>query len=377
MIIKNNISIVNWGISLAFFQLLLSGCGADCNTQNVCQLKGTQLLDEKDYSSAVKYFEKGCELGMGRSCYSAGLLYNSDKLGKEDTNTALEFYEKSCSLDNALGCTSAGAVYEKMKSGQTFAQEYYKKGCELKDFRACYLLGMANLQGKTPGKDDISVGLKYLDQACQIELVDSDEAFANNLLTSFSQGDVCWQAGAINQLMGQEQQAVNFYIKSCDQKNEDSCKELGSMLVNGGMNVNENLLTHFTNKCRVAKDPHACRILGDWADSLNMKDTYSTSRIIYGLACEYGDTEMCYRLGKEYSSKNDDIKAFTYYMFGCNAEHSDSCIAAGELAAFFGDKNGAADFYQKGCTLGNQTSCSRFKLFSEDKEKSDKSTTDR
>ena len=366
MIKKNNV-FFNWSISLILFSSVLSGCGTDCNTQNECQLKGTQLLSEKDYSHAIKYFEKGCELGMGRSCYFVGLLRNSGELGKEDKDSALGFYEKSCDFGIALGCTSAGLIYEKIELGRSFALDYYRKGCELKDFRSCYLLATTNLSEKDPIKDNISIDLKYLDQACHIEFTQADEIIVNNLLPSLRQADICWQAGSLNLLLRNELQAIKSYIKSCDQKNEEACEGLGKVLVNSGENTNEifsNIRTFFNNKCRVAQDKQACIFLGDWVSSIKIENSSSVARELYGLACEYGDAKTCYKLGRDYSYSNNDKEAIRYYELGCLAKHPDSCTAAGELS--FGSKKMAAEFYQKGCALGDKVACSRCKLLSDD-----------
>ena len=92
----------------------------------------------QDYSKAVKYYSKGCELQDGKACRLLGAMY-----------------------DNGQGVTQDHAR----------AAEYYSKGCQLQDGGACY--GLGTLYGAGQGVPyDPARAMDYLDKACKLPGVD-------------------------------------------------------------------------------------------------------------------------------------------------------------------------------------------------------------
>ncbi|WP_269202875.1 tetratricopeptide repeat protein [Helicobacter pylori] len=67
-------------------------------------LLGIKSYEKQDFSKARKYFEKACDLNIGRGCGAlGGLYYNGDGV-KQDSKKATALFEKACKLGYQLAC---------------------------------------------------------------------------------------------------------------------------------------------------------------------------------------------------------------------------------------------------------------------------------
>ncbi|GEM_PF-6635455 len=85
-----------------------------------------------DQLAPLTYFEKGCELKDGKSCYALDRVYKKLNQKKE----SLDLLEKSCEYDFAMGCYQLGEINYSNKNFLK-AVENYEKGCSLGLKKSC------------------------------------------------------------------------------------------------------------------------------------------------------------------------------------------------------------------------------------------------
>lgn len=122
-------------ISLFFVILLFTGC----STENDFQ-KGANAYKKQDYKTALKYFQKACDAGIGSGCWVTGTMYYSGKGVERDEFKVVEFQEKACDAGDARGCFVLGHRYQngaKVKQSTEKALEYFGKACDMKHPDAC------------------------------------------------------------------------------------------------------------------------------------------------------------------------------------------------------------------------------------------------
>lgn len=96
--------------------------------------KGFQAAHNKDYASALSFFEKGCSLNDGPACSNLGLLYWKGLGVLPDYPTAQKYFEKACKIGNAHGCANLGLFYERgigVAYDLDKAEAYAKLACDL------------------------------------------------------------------------------------------------------------------------------------------------------------------------------------------------------------------------------------------------------
>lgn len=79
--------------------------------------------------------------------------------------------------------------------------------------------------------------------------------------------------------------------------------------------------------------------------------------------CQLGDEPLCARLAKLYLRPSvghyDQAKSLSQYKQGCERSYFPSCMALGDQFASAKDILNAANWYHKGCELGDQPLCVR------------------
>ena len=136
--------------------LLLFVLGVDSNAalQRHCStVNGKDVcvyLDEKENSALNKIrkqkeslsnIEYSCNSGNGINCSSLGWNYEYGVNGyTKDYSKAVHFYRKACELDNGVGCNNLGVLYSKgegVKKNVPMARIYYDKACKLNNPTGC------------------------------------------------------------------------------------------------------------------------------------------------------------------------------------------------------------------------------------------------
>ena len=114
-----------------------------CDEKN-CNQIGFAYDKAKDFQQAAKYFTKGCDLNISKSCGNLGNLYYNGESVKKDFAEAFKFYQKACSLDYGQSCNNIADLYEKgqgVEQNLAMALEFYEKACEFNEALACLTMG--------------------------------------------------------------------------------------------------------------------------------------------------------------------------------------------------------------------------------------------
>lgn len=124
-----------------------------CDTGNIASActklgemyyKGDQMA--QDLSKAVRYYERGCDLGDDTACNNLAVMYVSGAGGGQDEGVrrdygrAHEFFRRACNIDNAMACRNLASLYETGRGVDVDydqARAYYTKACNLGDASGC------------------------------------------------------------------------------------------------------------------------------------------------------------------------------------------------------------------------------------------------
>ena len=102
----------------------------------------------QDYSKALQYRKKACNLGDAFACAGAGSAYFFGEGTKKDYKLAKSYFEKSCEMESGIGCGMLGAMYHNgdgVKKNLSKAKELYGKACDLGEQAGCDKYKMLNM----------------------------------------------------------------------------------------------------------------------------------------------------------------------------------------------------------------------------------------
>jgi len=127
-----------------------------------------KIIDE-DPKEGIKFAERKCSEGSGKSCLNLGMLYHTGKFVEKNIKEAINYYDKACNakIGDAISCEVLMTMYDDgkdVKMDKLKAAVYMKKGCDLGDCVACY--NFANFNYYT--MKDKSKAAQYYKKACDI-----------------------------------------------------------------------------------------------------------------------------------------------------------------------------------------------------------------
>lgn len=197
--------------------------GCEGGIADICLVLGMKyeikyLTDEDPNTrdKTLEIFRKGCSLKGGASCYHAG-KFSIDAFKEPDYSQAMTFYKKACDLGESRGCTALDDLYAQghtiNKRYEGFAKKLAKE-CRDGDGRACYNLGA--VYAKDIGDYKAKLVRKYYEKACDL-----------------GDGQGCFNLGTMNQSTGEREIAAKYYQKACELGNKPGCaiaKTMGKTL---------------------------------------------------------------------------------------------------------------------------------------------------
>ena len=105
---------------------------------------------KQDYSKALQYHKKACDLDWADSCGLVGSAYYLGKGTKEDLALAKSYFEKSCKMESEIGCYGLGEIYQfgnGVPQNLSKAKELFGRACDLGEQKGCNAYKMLNEQG--------------------------------------------------------------------------------------------------------------------------------------------------------------------------------------------------------------------------------------
>ena len=133
-----------------------------------CNAVIAKIINE-DPKEGIKFAERKCSEGSGKSCLNLGMLYHTGKFVEKNIKEAINYYDKACNakIGDAISCEVLMTMYDDgkdVKMDKLKAAVYMKKGCDLGDCVACY--NFANFNYYT--MKDKSKAAQYYKKACDI-----------------------------------------------------------------------------------------------------------------------------------------------------------------------------------------------------------------
>ncbi|CAG5131796.1 unnamed protein product [Candidula unifasciata] len=123
-----------------------------CFSYGQCLLTGKGVPEKKpDLTSALKYYEKSCDMDSSKGCFVSALLRLSSDVGAEkNTEKAIVHLSKACSLKDGEACFKLSSLYltgNLVAKDLNQAYQLAKAGCELDHFMACNNLSLMYRHG--------------------------------------------------------------------------------------------------------------------------------------------------------------------------------------------------------------------------------------
>ncbi len=167
---------------------------------------------EKQARAALGYLTKGCEMGSGFACDSAGDLMRDKDYKVVDVPAALKSYDRGCSLGYGTACYSLARVHfvgDLVPADATKGLGLLLKACQAANADECEELGSIYAKGKYGVTADTEKAYRYRRRACEL----------NTLW--------CADAARDGVKAGKETEAFQLADRGCKGDDDESCVLLG------------------------------------------------------------------------------------------------------------------------------------------------------
>lgn len=133
-------------------EALVSWLGKSCMLGNETSCMRTATLDRSD--DRVRWVEEACRLGRMDACLDAAERRQNGNGVPVDMKLALQNYQAACRLSNAPSCFRAAKI---LRSGDGVKADPKAAAvsCQMRQTRACAILGDLYLSGEGVDKDDV------------------------------------------------------------------------------------------------------------------------------------------------------------------------------------------------------------------------------
>ena len=129
---------------------------------------------QTDGQTAMNYAYRGCSVSNTdgkQACFIAGWLASGNLGFEKDVTSALSFFERGCAMGDGMSCTNGGIVVqseEGLETGAEKALSLYKKGCEKEEANGCYMV--AQVMARQGRHMD---GYPWAKKSCDLKLEDA------------------------------------------------------------------------------------------------------------------------------------------------------------------------------------------------------------
>lgn len=215
--------------------------------------------------------------------------------------------------------------------------------CEENNATACFKMGVYFFKGEEIKKDN-NKSFEFFHKACDLN--------ATNvcLRLAMSYEDEEHQRYDINK-------SIKLYNQICILNDPRACDALGHLYAKGNktLKVDDNLsVKYFMKTCELAD--YTCeKIAVAYEIGKGLKQNTHNAIKFYEKACDNNVTQSCSKLGRIYLDQNDSQKAAVVLSKACEAKDGWSCAQLGNIS----ENNSSVMFYDKACSYGSRTSCSK------------------
>ena len=242
----------------------------------------------KNYSNALKFSEKSCNLNSAEGCLTLANSYWYGEYVSKNMSKAIEYLDKSCTLKNTNACAGLAYAYQSgqgVEKNHNKAIEIYKKNCNDGSLNSCKNLGKIYLKG----------------QGISINYSKAKELFQKSCDLGLSRG--CHYLGD----MYRKGQGVSIdyykvsdlYQKSCNLGDSNSCNELAFIYMNGkGISKDETKAVKLLQQaCNIGNLENSCNNLAVmYKDGRGVTKDRVKAKEIFKKSCSLGSEPACWFL---------------------------------------------------------------------------------
>jgi TPR repeat protein len=369
--------------------ILASLCEA--GAAQACSEIGLYVYKLKDFKTARKAFDKGCQLGHADSCRKLGVALFKGDLGQKNPKQAFAHFKRACLLGNVEACKSAAGNMVKEAPETVDMGEVIDLAivmCSYGNAQACAEAGR-HLLFVQDTRIDVSLGSQLYERACQTgEDTGCFLSMAGNLLSERANKNTelaiaefdglckkglalaCYSWGMLGTLhksKANHEDLAGAVSKACEQGLAQACVARTS--VHGTWEIPE-----LKPDEALALNKRACE-LGHGAGCRNVAmgqargDSAERFASLHTLArgCRHKDSKSCLGLAQRYAKGDDapeaDTKARALLRVACEQGLAEGCFHLGvfleEGRGGEVDENLAKILRQRACRAGYEAACSK------------------
>lgn len=145
----------------------------------------------KDFKTAAAMFKSNCDdQKYGHSCLKYANMSYIGKGCEESQETALNYYKKGCELNNYKSCVHGGAILTAQSEKHT-KDDYIEglklleKGCDGRFGLSCYFMGCIYLAGSEYISKDLNKAFTLTKKACDLGIAQA----CANVSIMYTKGD--------------------------------------------------------------------------------------------------------------------------------------------------------------------------------------------
>ena len=308
---------------------------------------------EKNYKTAVKYYQFAIDLKHAVAMNNAAHLYEDGGYGLEkDIDKAIELYKMAVALGNETAMINLGLLYEELDNREE-AFKYFQIAANYQNTKGQFYVAVYYDNGFL-GEPNYKLAFEYYQLAAE----KGHPSACNNLAYMYENGN--------DYVEKDIDKAIYYYTKGVEAGNSTSMVNLG-ILYYDGLSVEENLELAFKYfKMAADNDNETGQFyVGLFYDrGIYVKQDYEKAIYYYSLAAEKGHKTSLNNLGYAYEYGHgvpiDLDKAIYYYEKAANLGVD---VAMTNLASVYAnndypdyqDYNKAFYWYQKAAELGSSS----------------------
>lgn len=267
-------------------------------------------------------------------------------------------YQHQCETGDSSSCLNVGVMYKTglgLEKNPQQAAAFFRQACVAQNMNGCYNLASLYLNGIGVIKDE-KRALSLYEKSCN----NTNGALCVNLGKMYAEG-----TGTIKN----PQKALAIYQVSCEAGEVIACANLGIMYGRGeGVERDFGRAQDYLQPaCEKNENDSACIFL---AEIYEKNAVYREDIIKYlHLACQFGNSDGCYRAGVFYESRKSYENALRNYDKACQLSSYEGCFSAGLIQESANERSNfssALSYYKIACENDHWKSCNNLGKFYEE-----------
>jgi hypothetical protein len=273
--------------------------------------------------------------------YTKEQLYELGNKNRFKSKKAINYYKRSCNMKYAKACYLLASAYIngrfygefKLEKNEEEALKYYKKACEFGDKSSC--------NKKSKAEKIREREIKIAERKIEREKKNKERKLKLEKSCELERSSSCRSLAYTYYHSKDYENSKIYFKKACDLEDRYSCCNLGEIYLEKDDDLKN--AEKFIKKSCDLDNKHGCKLM------IYLEDQ---KKCINNVALSCRNLAKAYLKGDGFNRNRKS--AYKYYLKACNLNDAESCKL---LADDLDNKKEAKEFYQKACKAGDKYSC--------------------